>query len=163
MYFTTSLGSLFQCLNTSSVKKFSLISNLNLPWCNLSLSSHILSPVTWERRPKNCPQCRLLSEGIANTVLPKKLRSYTGSIYEDVKTCSSLLKEVRTQGFFSSLFNLAVVSLHMSGARCMLWDIQKDNFPCRGIILTSYFFSDNTAPSLKLWDSFAQLIACISN
>ncbi|KAK4825477.1 LOW QUALITY PROTEIN: hypothetical protein QYF61_027632 [Mycteria americana] len=32
---TTSLGSLFQCLTTLSVKKFSLISNLNLPQRNL--------------------------------------------------------------------------------------------------------------------------------
>jgi len=32
---TTSLGSLFQCFTTLSVKKFFLISNLNLPWCNL--------------------------------------------------------------------------------------------------------------------------------
>ena len=29
---TTSLGNLFQCLTTLSVKKFFLISNLNLPW-----------------------------------------------------------------------------------------------------------------------------------
>ena len=33
--FTTSLGSLFQCLTTLSVEKFFLISNLNLPWHNL--------------------------------------------------------------------------------------------------------------------------------
>jgi len=32
---TTSLGSLFQCLTSLSEKKFFLISNLNLPWCNL--------------------------------------------------------------------------------------------------------------------------------
>ncbi|KAK4814524.1 hypothetical protein QYF61_021625 [Mycteria americana] len=32
---TTSLGSLFQCLMTLSVKKFFLISNLNLSWSNL--------------------------------------------------------------------------------------------------------------------------------
>ena len=32
---TTSLGNLFQCLITLSVQKFFLISNLNLPWCNL--------------------------------------------------------------------------------------------------------------------------------
>ena len=32
---TTSLGSLFQCLATLSVKKFFLITNLNLPLCNL--------------------------------------------------------------------------------------------------------------------------------
>ena len=31
---TTSLGSLFKCLTTLS-EKFLLISNLNLPWCNL--------------------------------------------------------------------------------------------------------------------------------
>jgi len=32
---TTSWGSLFQCLATLSAKKLFLISNLNLPWCNL--------------------------------------------------------------------------------------------------------------------------------
>ena len=32
---TTSLGSLFQCLTTLSVKKFFPIPNLNLPWHNL--------------------------------------------------------------------------------------------------------------------------------
>ena len=37
--FTTSPGSPFQCLATLSVKKFFLISNLNLPWRNLRLIS----------------------------------------------------------------------------------------------------------------------------
>jgi len=40
---TTSLGSLFQCLTTFSVKMFFLISNLNLPWCNLRLFPLVLS------------------------------------------------------------------------------------------------------------------------
>ena len=48
---TTSLGSLFQCLTTLSVKKFFLISNLNLPWCNLRPFPLVLSPVTSEKRP----------------------------------------------------------------------------------------------------------------
>ena len=48
---TTFLGSLFQCLTTLSVKKFFLISNLNLPWCNLRPLPLILSLVTWEKRP----------------------------------------------------------------------------------------------------------------
>ena len=48
---TTSLRSLFQCLTTLSVKKFFLISNLNLPWCNLRPFPLILSPVTSEKRP----------------------------------------------------------------------------------------------------------------
>ncbi|KAK4832683.1 hypothetical protein QYF61_025144 [Mycteria americana] len=42
---TTSLGSLFQCLITLLMKKFFMISSLNLPWCNLSrflLSYHLL-------------------------------------------------------------------------------------------------------------------------
>jgi len=41
---TTSLASLFQCLNTLPIKKFFLISNLNLPWHNLrplSLVHHL--------------------------------------------------------------------------------------------------------------------------
>ncbi|KAK4822563.1 hypothetical protein QYF61_016132 [Mycteria americana] len=40
---TTSLGSLVQCLTTLSVKKFSLISNLNLPWRNLKPFPLVLS------------------------------------------------------------------------------------------------------------------------
>ena len=48
---TTSLGSLFQCLTTVSVKKFFLISNLNFPWHNLRPLPLILSLVTWDHRP----------------------------------------------------------------------------------------------------------------
>ena len=48
---TTSLGSLCQCLTIFSVKTFFLISNLNLPWCNLRPLALILSPVTSENRP----------------------------------------------------------------------------------------------------------------
>ena len=48
---TTYLGSLFQCLTTLSVKKFFLISNLNLPWLNLRPFHLVLSPVTSEKRP----------------------------------------------------------------------------------------------------------------
>ena len=40
---TTSLGSPFQCLTTLSVKKSSLISNLNLPWHNLRPLPLVLS------------------------------------------------------------------------------------------------------------------------
>ena len=47
---TTSLGSLFQCLTTLSVKKRILISNLNLPWGNSEAISFILSLVTWDKR-----------------------------------------------------------------------------------------------------------------
>jgi len=39
---TTSLGSLCHCLTTLSEKKSFLISNLNLPWCNLIPSPLIL-------------------------------------------------------------------------------------------------------------------------
>ena len=48
---TTSQNSLFQCLTTLSVKKFFLISNLNLPWCNLRPLPLVLSLVTWVKRP----------------------------------------------------------------------------------------------------------------
>jgi len=48
---TTSLGSLFQCLTTLSVKTFFLISNLNLPRRSLRPLPLVLSLVTWERRP----------------------------------------------------------------------------------------------------------------
>ncbi|KAK4831110.1 LOW QUALITY PROTEIN: hypothetical protein QYF61_015413 [Mycteria americana] len=47
---TTSLGSLFQCLITLSVKKNFLISSLNLPWRNLRPFPLVLSLVTWEKR-----------------------------------------------------------------------------------------------------------------
>ena len=51
---TTSVGSLFHCLTTLSVKKFFLISNLNLPWHNLrpfyfiSLRPHPVTCHQWE-------------------------------------------------------------------------------------------------------------------
>ena len=48
---TTSLGSLFQCLTTLSVKKFFLIYSLNLPWRNLRLLPLVLLLVTREKRP----------------------------------------------------------------------------------------------------------------
>jgi len=48
-YSTTSLGSLFQCLTTLSVKKCFLISNLNLPWHNLRPFPLIHDPVCLER------------------------------------------------------------------------------------------------------------------
>uniref|UniRef100_A0A8B9M5I0 Disco interacting protein 2 homolog C n=1 Tax=Accipiter nisus TaxID=211598 RepID=A0A8B9M5I0_9AVES len=46
---TTSLGSLFQYLTTLLVKKFFLISNLNLPWCNLRTFLPVLLLVAWEK------------------------------------------------------------------------------------------------------------------
>ncbi|KAK4824318.1 LOW QUALITY PROTEIN: hypothetical protein QYF61_013593 [Mycteria americana] len=67
---TTSLGSLFQCLTTLSVKKFFLIPNLSLPWCNLRPFPLILSLVTWERdRPP--PLYNLLSVVESNKVSPQ--------------------------------------------------------------------------------------------
>ena len=45
----TSLGSLFQCITTLSEKKIFLISNLNLPWCNLRPSPLILLLLTGSR------------------------------------------------------------------------------------------------------------------
>ena len=39
-------GSLFQCLDTLSEKKFFLISNLNLSWCNLMPLPLVLSRIT---------------------------------------------------------------------------------------------------------------------
>ena len=46
---TTSLDSPFQCLITFSEKKFFLLPNLNLPWCNLRLFPLVLLPVTHEK------------------------------------------------------------------------------------------------------------------
>jgi len=48
---TTFLGSLFQCLTTLSVKKFFLVSYLNIPWCNLRPFPLVLSLITWEKTP----------------------------------------------------------------------------------------------------------------
>ncbi|XP_040434752.1 AN1-type zinc finger protein 5-like isoform X1 [Falco naumanni] len=47
---TASLGSLFQCLTRLLVKKFFLISSLNLPWQNLRLLPLVLSLDTWMKR-----------------------------------------------------------------------------------------------------------------
>jgi len=58
----TALGSLFQCLTTLSGKKFFLIFNLNLPWCNLRPLLLVLSLVTGEKRPTP-PHYTLLSGG----------------------------------------------------------------------------------------------------
>lgn len=46
----TSPGSPFWCLMTLSVKKFFLMSNINLPWCSLRGSPLILSFAVWEKR-----------------------------------------------------------------------------------------------------------------
>lgn len=53
---TTPLGSLFHCITALSEMNFSLIPNLNIPWCNLRLLPLVLSllpgsiTVTWEQR-----------------------------------------------------------------------------------------------------------------
>ena len=63
---TTSLGSLCQCLATLPEKKFFLISNLNLPWCNIRPLPLILSLVTWEKRPipsKTASGCQTIFPG----------------------------------------------------------------------------------------------------
>jgi len=53
----TCLGSLFQCITTLSEKKFLLIFNLNLPWCNL----RSLPLVLWRRIIQNHNLTRQLS------------------------------------------------------------------------------------------------------
>lgn len=53
----------FRCLITPPVKKFFLISNLNLPWHSLKLCSLVLSQIAWEKRltpPQLQPPFRLL-------------------------------------------------------------------------------------------------------
>lgn len=40
----------FRCLITPPMKKFFLISNLNLPWHSLKLCSLVLSQIAWEKR-----------------------------------------------------------------------------------------------------------------
>ena len=63
---TTSLGSLFQCLTTLSVKKFFWRSNLNLPWCNSTPCPLFLSPVTWKKLHCSSP----VSHGRHHALLP---------------------------------------------------------------------------------------------
>ncbi|KAK4824165.1 hypothetical protein QYF61_011292, partial [Mycteria americana] len=58
---TASLGSLFQCLTTLSVKKFFLISNLNLPWHNLRPFPLAFYRLFLRRRDKHPPCYNLLS------------------------------------------------------------------------------------------------------
>ncbi|KAK4825522.1 LOW QUALITY PROTEIN: hypothetical protein QYF61_000035, partial [Mycteria americana] len=67
---TTSLGSLFQCLITLSVKKNFLISSLNLPWRNLRPFPLVLSLVTWEKTPTP-PLYNLLSVVESDEVSPQ--------------------------------------------------------------------------------------------
>jgi len=59
-YSTSSLGSLFQCLITVSEKKFFLISNLNLFWCNLGPFPLVLLLLS-ERGGLSPPHNNLLS------------------------------------------------------------------------------------------------------
>jgi len=48
--FTTSLGSLFHCLTTLLEKNYLVMTDLNLPCCNLKPFLLILLLVTWEKR-----------------------------------------------------------------------------------------------------------------
>ena len=57
---STSLGSLFQCSSPLSEKKFFLISNLNLPWCNLRPLPLVLSLLPG-RKGQPPPHSKLLS------------------------------------------------------------------------------------------------------
>ncbi|KAK4826673.1 LOW QUALITY PROTEIN: hypothetical protein QYF61_010682 [Mycteria americana] len=65
---TTSLGSLFQCLIILSIKKFFLISNLNLPWHNLRPLPLSLS---LRRRDRPPPLYNLLSAVEGDKVSPQ--------------------------------------------------------------------------------------------
>ena len=47
---TDTLGSPPQCPTTPSIKKFFLMSILNLPWCNLRPRPHLLPLCMWEKR-----------------------------------------------------------------------------------------------------------------
>jgi len=54
--------SLFQCLTTLSEKKFFLISNLNLPWCNiLKTFLEMRSFVYWKKIITREESCVMLS------------------------------------------------------------------------------------------------------
>jgi len=60
---TTSLGSLFQCLTTLSVKKCLLMSSLNLPCNSFEPFPHVLSLDTREKR--SAPQLLKVDAKIA--------------------------------------------------------------------------------------------------
>lgn len=45
----TFLGNLFQCMTNLSVKKYFLLSSVNLPWHSLELFLHVLSLTTREK------------------------------------------------------------------------------------------------------------------
>ena len=72
---TTSMGSLFQCLTTLSVKKFFLLYNINLPQCNWKPFPLILSPVRRDQ-PHSC--CNHLStwHGFTFSSKSKSLKHY---------------------------------------------------------------------------------------
>ena len=57
---TTSLGSLFQCMTTLSVKNLFLISSLNLPCHSLTPFPQVLSLVTKENRSAPAPPLPLV-------------------------------------------------------------------------------------------------------
>ena len=59
---TTSLSSPFQHLTTLLEKKLLLISNLNIPWCNLRPFRLVLLLVTWEKRAMTMSQPPFRSE-----------------------------------------------------------------------------------------------------
>lgn len=75
--FTMSPGSLFQCLTTLFMKKFFLTSNPNLSWSNLKPLHHVLSFVTWKKRPTPFllqPPCRYLETAIRSPLQPRLLQ-----------------------------------------------------------------------------------------
>lgn len=59
---TTSLGSLFQCLTTITVKTHFLMSHPNLPWCYFVPFPCVLSPVTREKSSVPPPPLPLLKK-----------------------------------------------------------------------------------------------------
>lgn len=56
---TTSLGSLFWCLATLSVKNFFLISNLTLPWCSFTSFITSILLLSAEKQSSALPFCSL--------------------------------------------------------------------------------------------------------
>uniref|UniRef100_A0A8D2QRJ5 Family with sequence similarity 155 member B n=1 Tax=Zosterops lateralis melanops TaxID=1220523 RepID=A0A8D2QRJ5_ZOSLA len=97
---------LFQCLTTFSVKKFSLISHLNLHWCNLWLFPLVLS--LFPGAEPDPPGCPLLSGSCAETFLQAYFRNFNLS-FCDTYTIWDLLREMAgPDGLDCSLDNLMV-------------------------------------------------------
>ncbi|KAK4824615.1 LOW QUALITY PROTEIN: hypothetical protein QYF61_016921 [Mycteria americana] len=116
---TTSLGSLFQCLTTLSVKKLFLISNLSLPWHNLRTFPLVLWLDIWEKRPTPTslqPPFRLNNASSlscsSSDFCSRPFTSFTALLWTRSSTSMSLLcglTSAKYRGTITSLVLLATL------------------------------------------------------